>query len=333
MTQPDGALSVGDRKLGWGDIPRLLEGYGGERPPAPEWFLRAQVQPVERLTFDVDGCDIELVCRGKRGRPGLLLLHGSMAHAEWWTAVAPLLAADYRVCSMSFSGMGGSGHRAAYSVVQMAREAEAALDHGGLRDGPVPPIIACHSFGGKAGSLIAGGPGGDSLLGMMFVDSFVLPATDLGNPPPYRKRYYSSEADAIARFRLSPDQPWAEPFILDAVARAGIVQLPDGRWTWRFDPDFFSKLDYHNGWQEAQNARCRMAFIRGELTEIITPADEAVQREALRPDTLFITIPAAHHHIMIDQPLALVAAMRAVAEGWIKERTSCQDRPTMAHFP
>lgn len=309
---------INDRTPGSGSLPLMLDSYGGERPWAPEWFIAAQELTAERITFPVEGCEIELVCWGERGRPGILLLHGSMAHAEWWAAVAPLLAKGYRVCSMSFSGMGGSGHREAYSVAQMAREARAALEAGGLFEADTPPIVACHSFGGKAGCLIAGSEGGERLLGVMFVDSFVVPNVDLGSPPPYRSRLYESEADAIARFRLSPDQPGGEPYVLDAVARAGVKQLPDGRWTWRFDPDFFSKLDYESGWEHLQRARCRLAFVRGELSDIVRPADEVMQRRLLRPDTLFVDIPNAYHHVMIDQPLALVSAMRAVLEAWTK---------------
>ncbi|MBB4614249.1 alpha/beta fold hydrolase [Novosphingobium taihuense] len=298
----------------------MLDSYGGERPPAPQWFIDAQQMPRDRITFAVDGCDIELICWGKRGQPGMLLLHGSMAHADWWCAVAPLLAKEYRVCSMSFSGMGGSGHREAYSVVQMAQEARAALGAAGLFDADLPPIVACHSFGGKAGSLIAGSDIGERLLGVIFVDSFVVPDQGIGRPPPYRSRLYQTQADAIARFRLSPDQPGGEPFALDAIARAGVKQLPDGSWTWCFDPDFFSKLENGNGWEALLEARCKLAFVRGELSNIVTEDDEALQRRFLRPDTLFVGIPDSYHHVMVDQPLALVTAMRTIAEAWAKER-------------
>lgn len=246
----------------------------------------------------------------------MLLLHGSMAHADWWTAVAPLLAKDYRVCSLSFSGMGGSGHRERYAISQMAQEAWAAMEAGGLFDGPVAPIVVSHSFGGKAACLMAGGPGGERLRGILFVDSFVIPDTGKLNPPPYRSRLYASEADALGRFRLSPDQPAGQSFVIDAVARAGVMQLADGQWTWRFDPDFFHKLDYQNGWDELLQARCPLAFIRGEHSHIVTADEEALQRASLRPDTVFVEIPDAYHHIMIDQPLALVCAMRGIAAAW-----------------
>ncbi len=308
-----------DRSWDQGALSRPLESYAGNRPPAPDWFLRAQDQPFTRKSFAVSGCDLELLCWGERGQPGILLLHGSMAHAAWWTAVAPLLAKDYRVCSLSFSGMGGSGHRDRYSIDLMAQEAWAAIEAGGLFDSPAPPLVVPHSFGGKAACLMAGGPGGERLMGVLFVDSFVIPDNGVLNPPPYRSRLYASEADALARFRLSPDQPAGQPFVIDAIARAGLKQRADGQWTWRFDPDFFHKLDYQSGWDELLQARCRLAFIRGEHSNIVTPEEEALQRESLRPDSLFVEIPDAHHHIMIDQPLALLCAIRAIAAAWANE--------------
>lgn len=305
-----------DRSWDQGSLTRPLVAFGGEQPPAPDWFMRAQALPFERKTFAVAGCELELLCWGETGRPGVLLLHGSMAHAQWWAGLAPMLAKDYRVCSLSFSGMGGSGHRDRYAVSQMAQEGWAAMEAGGLLDTGARPLVVAHSFGGKAACLMAGGPGGERLLGTILVDSFVIPDRGPFTPPPYRSRLYASQADALARFRLSPDQPGGEPFVIDAVARAGLKELPDGQWTWRFDPDFFQKLDYQNGWDELKQARCRLAFIRGEKSNICTPDEDELHRRSLRSDTLFLEIPDAYHHVMIDQPLALLCAIRAVAAGW-----------------
>jgi pimeloyl-ACP methyl ester carboxylesterase len=45
-----------------------------------------------------------------------MLLHGNAAHLGWWSFLAPLLAGQYRVVALSFSGMGASSWRDAYSV-------------------------------------------------------------------------------------------------------------------------------------------------------------------------------------------------------------------------
>lgn len=299
----------------WGRLPRPLAGYDGRRPPAPDWFARAMAVPMTRHRVPVDGAGIEALSWGDPAAPPLLLLHGSMAHAEWWSPIAQLLSQHHHVVSMSFAGMGGSDWRSSYSTPLMASEAMGVATALGLTDGPARPVLIAHSFGGKPASILAGDHG-ERFAGTVFVDSFILPEMEVGGKaPPYRHRSYASEADALARFRLSPDQPGGEPYVLDAIARAGIVER-DGRWTWRFDPDFFRKLDFENAWDEARRARCPLAFIRGEHSPIATRADFALQRENMRPDSLFVEVPDAYHHVMVDQPLALTATLRAIIAAW-----------------
>ena len=48
----------------------------------------------------------------------------------------------------------------------------------------------------------------------------------------------------------------------------------------------------------------------------MTPEITARALEALRRPTPVVTIPSAHHHVMLDQPLAFVTALRALLAGW-----------------
>jgi pimeloyl-ACP methyl ester carboxylesterase len=56
--------------------------------------------------------------------------------------------------------------------------------------------------------------------------------------------------------------------------------------------------------------------MRGELSALVN--DEAADYIAglMGPEAPIIEIPQAHHHIMLDQPLAFVAAVRALFEAW-----------------
>ncbi len=38
--------------------------------------------------------------------------------------------------------------------------------------------------------------------------------------------------------------------------------------------------------------------------------------ELLGRNAPFVEIPQAHHHVMLDQPLALIAALRALLADW-----------------
>jgi pimeloyl-ACP methyl ester carboxylesterase len=43
-------------------------------------------------TIEVEGCPIHYIEWGEPTRPGIVLVHGGAAHAEWWSFIAPLLA-------------------------------------------------------------------------------------------------------------------------------------------------------------------------------------------------------------------------------------------------
>ena len=129
------------------DVNAPLVEFCGVIPPAPPWFTAAIADAPEWSAIVIDGASIEVLTWGQRGRPGLLFLHGNGAHAGWWDFIAPFFAADYRVAAFSWSGMGGSDHRASYSIAGFIDEIFAVIDAAGL-DEAGPPIVVAHSFGG-----------------------------------------------------------------------------------------------------------------------------------------------------------------------------------------
>ena len=129
-------------------FPAPLAGLDGQAPPAPDWFNAALAQAPERLEQRVQGAPLEVLAWGRVGDPGVLLLHGNGAHADWYSFIAPLLLPGRRVVAMSFSGMGRSGWRTQYSVSQWADEALEVAQATGLMAGPGAPVVVGHSFGG-----------------------------------------------------------------------------------------------------------------------------------------------------------------------------------------
>src|SRR5262249_31094558 len=124
-----------------------LAAYQGRKPPAPAWFERALALEPERTFVEVEGAKIETLAWGARGSPGLTLLHGGAAHADWWSFIAPFFARERRVVAPSFSGMGRSDWRPAYDFKQFVREAQEAGRFSGAFDAG-PPVVVGHSFGG-----------------------------------------------------------------------------------------------------------------------------------------------------------------------------------------
>ncbi|SVD76775.1 uncharacterized protein METZ01_LOCUS429629, partial [marine metagenome] len=72
----------------------------------PEWFDRAIFAKRVDAELEVEGCPIHYATWGDIGKPGIVLIHGSNAHLEWWRFVAPFLAGQFRVAVIDLSGNG-----------------------------------------------------------------------------------------------------------------------------------------------------------------------------------------------------------------------------------
>ncbi len=293
-------------------FPPPLAPFAGEVPPAPAWFTDALAAAPERQVVPVQGAPIETLAWGRRGDPGLLLLHGNSAHADWYSFIGPLLQAGRRVVALSFSGMGGSGWRTQYSVAQWADEALAVAEATGLFDAPVRPVVAAHSFGGFVLMNLAARHG-DRLARAVIVDTPMRPPARAearrSRPELLRSaKVYPSLADALQRFRLLPPQGCAHPYIADLIARRGLKQTvgANGRpgWVWRFDPFLFRHFAFGRPLAELRAARCPVTLVRGGRSRLATPEMMAAALAKAPPGTELLEVADADHHVMIDQPLA-----------------------------
>jgi pimeloyl-ACP methyl ester carboxylesterase len=312
----------------WTPFPRgepPLAIFNGEKPPAPAWFEWAIAQAPEVSMTPVDGANIETLSWGERGRPGLLLIHGNSANAHWWAFIAPYLAIDYRVSAISLSGMGGSDWRDTYSFLSFAHEARAVAEATGLYDAPVKPVFIGHSFGGGQ-VLHAAIRYPEWMKAAILVDSgFGPPPASEGFRMPQMRtqpnRVYPTLPEALARFRFMPPQGCENLFIADYIARHSLKPVPlegggEG-WTWRFDPFLFGKLDRSDmeGLFDDIILETPTVHIYGDNSEIIRRHHQMGGRR-LPAEVKSIVIPQSEHHIMVDQPMALITALRSVLTLW-----------------
>ena len=291
---------------------------------APAWFDAALAHAPERSHLEIEGAEIEVLTWGERGRPGLLLLHGFTAHADWWSFLAPQLAQGRRVVAFSLSGMGRSGWRDTYSLEQHAREATAVAEATGLFESIVPPIVIGHSFGSFATRIVAHAIGA-RLGGIVLVDGALAASEhdDEYDGVPvrgHRHRIYLTLEQAIARFRFEPAQSCDNPYVMDFLARTSLGLTPaahggDG-WSWRFDPDLRAKIRALPNAELLAPVTCRMALLFGDRSKLMTGRRLDLIRRHTPADAPWIVIPDAGHHIMVDQPLALIAALRSLLATW-----------------
>jgi pimeloyl-ACP methyl ester carboxylesterase len=299
-----------------------LAPFMGEVPDAPAWFTWALAQVPVRSFVNVEGARIETLVWGEAGRPGLLLLHGHGAHADWYSFIAPFFAARYRVVAVSWSGMGASDWREAYSVEQFGREAIAVAAATGLFDASAPPVVAGHSFGGRITIGLAADHG-EKFAAAVIVDPPVFAPRNLREKTPPRRgprpdhHVHPTLAAALARFRLAPAQRCDNIFILDHVARLSLRNVPEAAgegpgWSWRFDPALWFQLKHRNPMPLLRAARCPLALVRGGRSRLMQREDAAHMMAALPEGAPYVEIPEADHHVMLDQPLAFVAAIEAL---------------------
>lgn len=282
---------------------------------APRWFREAVATPHRSGFVEVEGCPIHYLAWGEGGRPGIVLVHGGAAHAHWWSFLAPLLMREYRVVALDLSGHGESGRREAYPRDTWAREVMAVAAHAGFER---PPILVGHSMGGFV-CITAASLFGDRLAGCVILDSPVRrpdPEAEEGargrafrNP-----KTYPSAEEALHHYRLVPEQPCENAYLLDHIARHSLHRTEAG-WTWKFDPEIFRRFMPRAIHEILPTVRCRVALFRAEYG-LVTPDIGAYMYELLDRNAPVVEIPQAHHHLMLDQPLALVAALRAILADW-----------------
>jgi pimeloyl-ACP methyl ester carboxylesterase len=214
------------------------------------------------------------------------------------------------VVALDLSGHGRSDHRETYDPLLWAREVVAVAAAEELDR----PVVVGHSMGGWVAATVAAEHPG-AVAAVVVVDS------PLNDQPPdearlrERRRPHRVHPDletAVARFRTLPAQDVLLPFVREHVAR-GSLRPVEGGWTWAFDPDFFgNRLRLRD---LLPQLRCPAVLLRCEHG-LVDPA-MAAEMSGLVPGGMpVVDLPDAGHHPMLDQPLALVAALRTLLAVW-----------------
>ena len=128
-------------------------------------------------------------------------------------------------------------------------------------------------------------------------------------------KVYEELETAIEHFVLVPPQPCENPYIIRHVAYHSLRRV-EGGWTWKFDPRVFLKVTPTPTSEFLANTRCRIGLLRGELSDLVSPEIGAYMYELLDRNAPVVEIPQAHHHLILDQPLAFLAATRALLADW-----------------
>jgi pimeloyl-ACP methyl ester carboxylesterase len=286
---------------------------------APDWFRRALDQAPEEGEVRVDGAKVHWLAWGERTRPTLALQHGGAANAWWWSFIGPLLADEYRVVAPELTGHGDSDWRESYRNEQWAEEVFAVVD---AAAGHVDrPYLAGHSLGSQVAA-VAAARHGERLAGAVLVDFGIRTRGEQSQSAQRADRTYRDQPSreaALARFRIIPWQPCANDFIVRHIAERSVVARGEGRWGWKFDPNLFTRTTDRFMGDYLADVRIPLALMPGQDSRLVPPEITSRALTELARPTPVVVIPAAHHHVMLDQPLAFVAALRGLLAAWRAE--------------
>lgn len=304
--------------------------WAGDGSHLPEWFVSALKVPREEGYVEIDGAKAHYFRWGDPSKPKVLMTHGFLAHARCFAFIAPFLAEDYDVVAFDLAGMGDSDMRGRADLLARGgefREIAEALNM--FADGQKPTIIA-HSFGSGA-ALTAVTQWPEAFAGVVVCDLMIMRPALLeeywnlrrsspgsGDPDKPSKRYPCYET-ARKRYILSPPQPVGEPFLLDYMAYHSLRQDGD-EWTWKFSTEVFRRSNKPNEWltmgERLVQAPGRKAIVHGGMSQLFTPESAEYVRELGGGDSPIIAVPEPRHHLMLDQPLAFVTALRSILALW-----------------
>lgn len=281
---------------------------------APSWFARAVSSEPSSASIEIDARRVHYLTWGDASGDPVMLVHGNGAHARWWTFIAPFLAASGRyVAAIDLGGMGDSEAPADLGLEPLARQLHGVVARiGGTR----PVRLVGHSFGGLVSAAMATASP-ELIAQLVIVDSpFHIDARSPARKRRQMNTVYPDRAAVLKRFRLLPPQPMEHSAVFDFIAETSIEATPEG-WTWKFRSDPWESGSLAPDAWAAIGARLGdfprpTAFLRGEHSALCQRESEIAWRRFAGERTQIVVIPQAHHHVILDQPLAVVAALETL---------------------
>ena len=280
-----------------------------ESSPLDSWLKEAWSREPSVRAVDVDGATVRYRAWnvGQGAEMGLMFVHGFLAHARWWDHIAPHFANRYAVIAPDSTGSGDSDWRATYSRRQFAEELVAVARHADV--GKL--TIVAHSFGATA-ALYAAANFPDLIERVIVVDARVfLSGNEIAMSEPLSRRYPDA-ARMRTHYRLIPPGKWPVPAVEDYIALHSMRQTPEGDWTWKFDAKLFQMVGKDKLAAEVAGISRPVDFIRAECSEVVGEAEAKRFVDNFPGCGEPVLVPLSHHHIMIEQPVALVAALKGL---------------------
>ena len=252
---------------------------------------------------------------GTAGRHPILFLHGGGLNAHTWDVVCLMLRRDYHCFALDQRGHGDSEWEPTsdYSHDSQVGDVEGFLAKLQLKR----PLVVGHSMGGFA-ALGYAVKHAETLAGLVLVD--IGPELNLTGSKRIRDFIAMDRVlDSVDAFveRAMAFNPRRNPTLLRRSLLHNLRQLPNGKWTWKHDPNRMSigkdfveeRLERAKQiLDDAHKITCPTLILRGDRSDVFSDDNASKFAKAL-PHGRWLKVPNAGHTIQGDNPAGLLAAL------------------------
>jgi esterase len=260
----------------------------------------------------VGGLKLHVQDYGTAGKPQVLCVHGSAAHAHWFDFVASGLNDEYHVLAPDQRGHGDSewdlSAHPEYNYDRYAADLHELAEKLDLRDF----ILVGHSMGGLVSTVYAATYPGRA-RGFIMVDSSLdLPAERVASMNAVGSREgssYESSNEFLANYKIRPSGSSATPDMVRHLGLHSGRQFEDGRWRNKVDRNVYARRAGGNLIPYWARIKIPALLMRGDRSKRISPQIIA-QVRALAPQVQVAEVAGCDHHVTLDNPRGFVEACK-----------------------
>jgi esterase len=311
-------------------IQRPLAAYFQERP-LPVFDPAEQLEHL-KMTVEVSGVEVSDISLpedrhikvgnlrlhyldwGNEDAPPLVFLHGGALTAHTWDVVCLALRDRYHCLALDQRGHGDSDWADDYGPDRHCEDITGFVEQLGVGR----TVMVGQSMGGL-NSIVFAGHGSDRLAGLVIVD--VGPELNLSGTARIGDFIRDTpEAESIDSFieKAMAFNPRRDPLLLRRSLLHNLRQLPNGKWTWKWDPNRMragaSKLEDHIAgmrrlWTHVEKIDCPALVMRGGKSDVFSDAN-AEKLASTLPRGRWVRIEDAGHTVQGDNPKEMVRELR-----------------------
>ena len=265
-------------------------------------------------TSIVNGLNLHYLDWGNPRHPPVVFIHGYAQNAHTWDFSALALRDSFHVIAIDLRGHGESdwSPQNDYSVQAYLSDLAEMIRHLGLHS---VTIVGLSLGGTIAYSFAALYPGK--------VDRLVVVDTgpELNTRGRGRIQRFTSKLDILDSFdlfvaRAMKYNPRRPEWQVRGSLRHSLRELPDGRWTWKYDPKLRDPKRSapkrpqtpEGRWTLWKSIKCPTLLIRGEQSDLL---DRTVAERMIDtlPGSQFVEVAGSGHLVPGDKPLAFQASL------------------------